>query len=51
MMNDEPETLIPNEDHKLQSEQQGAEQGEIEETDFDFTGFQVVRREFFAHLQ
>lgn len=46
-------------DHELIQAQNGEEEtkpkdqvpGEIEEVEFDYTGFQVVRREFFAHLQ
>ena len=40
-------TLIPGNEPK-QSELNGIE---VEEVDFDYSGFQVVRREFFAHLQ
>ena len=32
-------------------QQIGLKNVEIEEVDFDYSGFQVVRREFFAHLQ
>ena len=40
-------TLIPGNEPK----QNGLNGIEVEEVNFDYSGFQVVRREFFAHLQ
>ena len=47
-MTDDTMTTLPPEDDTLQGEQNGIE---AEEVEFDYSGFQVVRREFFAHLQ
>ncbi len=47
MSNDNGTPVFPN-DNPKKPEQQSIE---AEEVEFDYSGFQVVRREFFAHLQ
>ena len=47
-MIDDITTAVLSEDDTLQNEKNSIEANEVE---FDYSGFQVVRREFFAHLQ